>query len=162
MRHAGTITPAWPVLEIRGPRGLHPLASLLARVRAPSLDRQLAAGVEPWRTPTHAARSRQLTSDRARRSFARSLERLVETVDAPRTPFLSAAVPPSRARVREARPQLLTLACRLRGNAPVDPRGMTALRELLADGSGPIYTPGDPATLGHRLQTIEDWLDAQD
>jgi hypothetical protein len=49
-----------------------------ARLHAPSLDRELASGIAPWRWPLHAARAVALTGDRSRRGLAPSLERLVE------------------------------------------------------------------------------------
>lgn len=141
--------------------GTHPLAPPLARLRAYSLDTKLAHGIEPWRTPVLAARARQLTGDRSRRSLARCLERLVERVEEPPRLTLSAVVHPSRPRVREARPLLLMLAARLRGGEPVDPRGVAALRNLLTDGNSPVYTRGDPEMLARALQRIELWLDAR-
>ncbi|HEY2651674.1 MAG TPA: hypothetical protein VGI50_07125 [Solirubrobacteraceae bacterium] len=140
----------------------HPLAPVLAHLRAWRLDRQLAAGVESWRSPVHAARARQLTSNRTRRMLARSLERLVEQAEKPTSLHRAAVVQPSRAGVREARPLILTLASRLRGNAPVGARGMAALKDLLTDAAGPIYTHGHPETVKRRLQTIDQWLDVQD
>jgi hypothetical protein len=161
MRHTNVITADAPLVVTRPARGRHPLVPLLAHLRAPSIDGQLATGVEPRRTQTHEARARQLTRDRVRRNLARSLELLVEQVEDPPRLSLGAVVYPSRARVREARPLILTLASRLRSNAPVNPRGVAALRELLADGVGPVYTHGDPDALKRRLQTIDRWLDAQ-
>jgi hypothetical protein len=149
-----------------GRHGRDPIASLLARLRAPWLDRKLAAGVEPWRSPVYAARARQLTGYRRRRMLARSLELLAESADEPPRPVLSrgggAVVQPYRAGVWEARPVILTLSSRLRGDAPVDPRGIAALKDLLSDGAGPCYTPGHPDTLKLRLQVIDRSLDVQD
>jgi hypothetical protein len=51
------------------------------------------------------------------------------------------------------------LASRLRAGAAVDPRGVAAVRVLLTDGGGPVYTHGDPEALKHRLETIEDWIE---
>jgi hypothetical protein len=57
---------------------------------------------------------------------------------------------------------MLTLASRLRGNAPVAARGMAALKNLLTDGGGPVYTRGNPDELKDCLQAVEEWLHAQD
>jgi hypothetical protein len=162
MRHAGAITPASPLVVISHRRGRQRLAPLLARLGAPWLDRRLAAGVESWSSPVHAARARQLASDRTRRMLARSLERLVEQAEEAPGRQRAAVVQPSRARVREARPLMLTLASRLRGNAPVAARGMAALKNLLTDGGGPVYTRGNPDELKDCLQAVEEWLHAQD
>jgi hypothetical protein len=134
----------------------------MARLRAPWLDGQLATGTEPWRSPVHAARALQLTSARSRRSVARSLEKLVERADEPSAPYRSAVVPPCRRQVREARPLLLLLAARLRGNDPVDPRGVAALKSLICDGAGPVYAGGRPDALRARLESITPALEALD
>lgn len=145
----------------RSVTGTHPFAPLFAHLRAHSLDKWLAHGIEPWRTPTLAARARQLTSERNRRSLARCLERMVEQAEEPPQLTLSAVVRPYRPRVHEARPLLLMLAARLRSGDPVDPRAIAALRNLLTDGNSPVYTPGDPVTLVRALQRIELWLDGE-
>ena len=161
MNNTNTLTPA-PLAPMSS-RHPHPRVEwLLARLRAPWLDRQFAAGGESWRAPVHAARARQLTSDRTRRLLARSLERLIEQAEEPPKRYHTAVIQPSRPRVREARPLMLTLASRLRSNAPVAPRGITTLNELLTDGAGPVYIPGDPETLKRRLQAIEGWLDVRE
>lgn len=163
MRHAGTLSStAQPFVMVKPGASRGVLRSVWARFRGPALDRQLAVGVEPWRSPLHATRARQLTSDRNRRRLARSLERLVEEADSPPRRGLTATVPPAPFRVREARPEILTLSSRLRGNGPVAPRGIAVLKDLLSDGGGPFYTQGDPETLKRRLRTIDGFLDALD
>jgi hypothetical protein len=135
----------------------------LARLRAPWLDRQLAAGSVPWRSPAHAARALQLTGDRSRGALARSLERLVEHAERPPARLtISAVIPPCREQVHAARPVILATACRLRSRAPVDARGVARLRALLCDGAGPCYSRGDPGALAVALETVSQWLDVQD
>jgi hypothetical protein len=151
----------WPHAAASPSRIKDPLALFLSRLRGARLDRMLAQGIEPWSTPVYAARCRQLTGERSRHTLARSLERLVEEADGPRSRSLSSVVRPARARVHEARPLLLMLASRLRADAHVDPRAVAAIRLLLTDGGGPVYTHGHPETLKLRLQTIVAWLDAQ-
>jgi hypothetical protein len=162
MKHTGALHHASQRVVTRRRRSRHPLAPLLARLRAPWLNRQLAAGVEPWRSPVHAARAKQLTGDRTRRMLARGLERLVEQAEEPPSLSRAAVIHPWRPGVREARPLMLTLASRLRRSAPVDPRGIAALKDLLTDGGGPVYTPGDPDTLKRQLEAIDQWLDVPD
>jgi len=77
-------------------------ARLLARLRAPWLDRQLAAGTVTWRSESHAARALQLSSDRRRRALARSLERLVTDAHQPPTPVKTAAILVCREQVLDA------------------------------------------------------------
>jgi hypothetical protein len=133
---------------------------LLARLRAPWLDRQLAAGTESWRSPVYAARARQLTDDRTRRTLARSLERLVEEAETRRPPFRTAVVQPCRPQVREARPLILTIAQRLRSNGPVGVCGIARLQALLSNGTGPCYTPSHPDALITELRAVADLLEA--
>lgn len=147
-----------------GPRSPRPRTIwLLARLRAPWLDRQLASGVMPWHSKVHAARALQLTSDRSRRALARWLEYLVERADGPPVQWQSAAVPPYRPQVSEVLPVVLAMISRLRARAPVDARGIARLQLLLSDGAGPCYTlSGRPDALAVELQTIDRWLDAAD
>ena len=161
MSNTNTLTPA-PLAPMTS-RHLHPRVDwLLARLRAPSLDRQLADGTAPWRSPVHAARARQLTNDRTRRTLARSLERLVEQAETPRPPFRTAVVQPCRPQVREARPLILTIAQRLRSNAPVRVCGVARLQALLSNGAGPCYAPSHPDALNTELRAVADLLEAHD
>ena len=138
------------------------MAALWARLRAPSIDRQLSAGAATWRSSSYAARSLQLTRDRTRRGLARALERLIEHSERPSAPFRGAVVQPCREQVREAIPMILELSARLRSGIPVDARGMARLRELLSDGSGPCYARVSPDALRAELQAVADVLDVQD
>jgi hypothetical protein len=161
MSHVHVLTPTpWPNI---GSAGRHPRAArLLAHLRAPWLDRQLAAGVASWHSPTHAARALQLTSARNRTALARSLERLVEQAEEPPRFARGAVIVPCRPQVREARPIILTMAFRLRSRSPVAAHGMARLKLLLSDGVGPCYAPSRPDALVIELQTVSQWLDVQD
>ena len=138
------------------------LTALRARLRAPILDRQLAAGIASWRTPVHAARALQLTSPRSRHTLAGSLERLVETADDHRGPFRGAAVQPCSEQVHEALPLILAIAVHLRSTAPVAASGVARLRALLSDGGGPCYLPSHDDALRSALEPIRQCLDAPD
>jgi hypothetical protein len=161
MRYADALTTERR-LELPRPReDRSHAAPLLARLRARSIDQDLAAGADAWLTPVHAARARQLTSDRTRRTLARTLEQIVEHADAAPTRGYAARVHPPRALVHQARPMLLTLSARLRNGAPVDPRAVAALRDLVCDGTGELYVPSDPRSLQRRLRTIAAWLEVR-
>ena len=134
----------------------------MARLRAPWLDRQLADGVASWASPSHAARALQLTGARSRRSWAGSLERLVEHAERPSTRFGSAVVAPCREQVREALPLILDIAARLRATAPVGAAGVARLRALLCDGNGPCYSRSDQGALRIALQAVSESLDVYD
>jgi len=83
------------------------LRALLFRGR---LDAQLAAGLDPQSDPALALRAKRLIRARNRRRLARSVEHLIEEVDADRNWWLSAAVPFLRDQVVEARGTLMALA----------------------------------------------------
>jgi hypothetical protein len=149
----------WPSTAEPAPSSRSQLAvRLRARLHAPSLDRELASGIAPWRSPLHAARALQLTGDRNRRGLARSLERLVEQTQRPRSQYRGAVVYPCREQVIEALSPLLTVAGRLRSADPVDARGMARLNILLSDGSGPCYVRIRRNALTDALQEILQWL----
>jgi hypothetical protein len=135
------------------------LTALRARLRAPRLDRQLSSGTVSWRSSVHAARSLQLTSDRRRRSLARSIDRLIEAAEQPRALFPGAAVPPRPGQVRTAKAMLVSIASRLRSAAPVDARGVAYLRELLCNGDSPFYARAPAGALAAELHTVSDMLD---
>jgi hypothetical protein len=141
-------------------RGSRPLAGLAARLRAPSLDRQLASGVPSWCCPRHAARALQLTSMRRRCTAARSLEALIERSEERPPRGRSAAIPPCREQVRDALPEIMAITARLRSTEPVAARGVAMLRELLGDGCGPCFISSHPAALTEALDQVSRWLSA--
>jgi hypothetical protein len=160
MRNTQTLSPpSLADLKIRRPPHL---TGLLARVRAPSLDRALAAGVVSWRSPAHAARALQLTSDRMRRTLARSLERLIEDTEHPSPSWNNAVIAPCREQVRDALPLIRATILRLRSDTPVDAKGVARLKALLCDSAGPCYTSIDPHALTLALQTVSQSLDVHD
>jgi hypothetical protein len=136
--------------------------ALRARLRAGSLDRQLASGTAPWQTPVLAARALQLTSQRKRRNIARSLDRLAEVSEQPASPRFSAVVPVSRSQVRGSRPAIRSIAQRLRDGAPIDARGVARVIELMSDGSGPFFVAGTPQTLSAALDDVSRRLGVND
>jgi hypothetical protein len=133
-------------------------ARLNARLHAPSLDRELASGIAPWRSPPHAARALALTCTRNRRGLARSLERLIEQAHEPRALYRGAVVEPCREQVLDALPVMLGVSGRLRSADPIDARGIARLRILLSDGSGPCYVRIQRNALTDALQEISQWL----
>ena len=137
---------------------------LLARLRAPWLDRELARGVESWRSRVHAARALQVTSDRHRKALAEWLERLVATADAAPPPVsrLSARVTPCAEQIFLARYEMQALAAHLRAPVPIDAGAAVRLRLVLADGSGPCYRRTSPLALRDALVALDAALDVPD
>lgn len=130
-------------------------ASLIARLRASSLNRQLAAGVATWQSPAHAARALQLTSARHRSLLADALDRVASTAMQQPMPRLSAAIPPCRVQVRVALPELLAMSSRLRDPRPVAAKGVARLHELICDGAGPCYVRSNRDVLRDALLAVE-------
>jgi hypothetical protein len=160
MRSAHALTHAPPAIRHGAPAVL--LTAVRARVRAGSLDRRLAAGAPPWESPVLAARALQITNERSRRNLARTLERLAERAERSAPGSLSAVVPVCRSEVRAALPQIMSVAARLRDDAPVDARGIARLVALLSDGAGPLYVTGRPGALGSLLDDVSRDLDVTD
>jgi hypothetical protein len=135
------------------------LAWLRARLHGGALDRDLACGIAPWRSPAHAARALQLTSAGRREACAQGLERvLAETERPPRPSRLGAVVVADPAAVILCAPQIWEIVGTLRGPDPVSAEGMARLRAILCDGGGPLYTPGHADGLRQALDHIARWL----
>jgi hypothetical protein len=122
----------------RTTRRLRDLArSLRARLSAPRLDAELAAGADPASAPLLERRAHQLTAASTRRSLARSLEDLIRRAEQP--PLPSFVLTPLWGRIRACRDALLGLAERLRDNRAVDVQGVAMVKVLLTDGRSPLY-----------------------
>jgi len=131
---------------------------LIARILARSLDRELAGGVPARATSAHAARARQLTTDRTRRAVANRLDRLVEQAERP-TSRLRVTAAPCREHVRAAKDLIRRTATRLRSEGPVDALAIARLRTLLSDPAGPCYSPELAGALTTALRDISQLLD---
>jgi hypothetical protein len=131
---------------------------LIARMLGRSLDRELAAGVSLRVSTAHAARAKQLTTDRTRRAVANRLERLVERAKGPVSRFQLTSVP-SRDQVHEANCVIRAIAARLRSAEPLEARGIACLKTLLSDPAGPCYAPSRPRELTVTLHDISKLLD---
>jgi hypothetical protein len=125
--------------------------ALIARWRAPRLDRRLASGTCPGIDKLLAVHGQRITSRRGRAHVADGLARALR--DALNAPGFSAAVQPDRQEVLAARTVLAVLDRRLRTPQPVTARGVALLRELLTDGAGPLYQRSEQGALGSRLRT---------
>jgi hypothetical protein len=135
------------------------LASLRARLRHESLDRELASGIAPWRSPAHAARALQLTSARRRESYAAGLERVLAETERPRrSTRFSGVVMPDAAAVILCAPTIWEIVATLRAPAPVSAEGMARLGAVLCDGAGPLYCAGNDDQLRQAFEHISRWL----
>jgi hypothetical protein len=126
-------------------RPLRPWHRMLARFRAPRLDRELADGNPPEANALLAARAMQLTSMTIRRDLATSLQRMLPAAAArPGAPPMRGTahrprVPVQRERIGRSAPALAAVAGHLVQPGPVPVRGVAIVSQLLADGGGPLY-----------------------
>ena len=121
-------------------------AAARAYLDARRLDRDLAAGVPPWRGRPHAARAARLTADRERAGLAERLERLLLRARYPGLsgPRLSVLWQPACGPVLGCDRLITDLAATLRADTPVSAEGVARLRLLLSGASAPLYR-GDAA-----------------
>lgn len=124
--------------------------TLIVQWRSAELDRQLAAGMNPWRSDELALRAQRITRRRSRSQLARGLSSAVRAGQ--EVTGFSAAVRPDPGEVLEARTVLSAVAQRLRAPEPVAARGVAIVHVLLTDATSPLYRPAVPGALGGRLR----------
>jgi hypothetical protein len=135
-------------------------ARLLAWWQSAELDRLLATGAAPARSPALAARARVITHRRSRLQIADGLARARRSARE-RTAGFSAAVKPHADEIIAARVVLGALDRRLRAAEPVTARGMAMLRRLLTDGASALYAPRARGALGSELRAIAAALEPE-
>ncbi len=121
-----------------------------AHVRASALDHDLAAGASPDSNVALALHAARLCGPSQRYLLARSLTRVAAASETRARPRLKAPV--CRPAVRRARAELDAVVKRLVSSDPVDVRGVALVRNLLADGTGPLYQESTAHGLGPELQ----------
>ncbi len=126
---------------------------LRARLRAPALDRALAAGASPDSGVLLSLRAEALLSLANRRALARTLRRLVRDATRPMQP-LGPVLPLARREIIRHRALIHELAAVLDESGPVDLRGVAAAEMLLRDGAGPLYVADPRHSLEPRLHTV--------
>ena len=111
------------------------------------LDRALASGIHPDRSPELAFRAARLVQDRYRRSLARCLRLVVEQVDGA---FWVARVNPRQIQqpaIRADRQALVSLIDRLENPRPVLAEGVAIAERLMTDLHSPLFAPAEPGTI---------------
>lgn len=114
---------------------------LAARLRAGRLDRLLGVGVPAAAGSALAAHEARLTSATEREAIARSLRRCVADATGQGV-LLSSRVPLHTPNIKAAEDLIDAITLRLHSPRPVSARGMARLRQILADGAGPLYRFG--------------------
>ena len=116
-------------------------ARVVARLRAGHFDRLIAVGVPAPTGSAQAAHETRLTSSTERESIARSLRTTV--ADARRRGvLLSSRLPLHVPNITAAEDVIDAVTLRLHSPRPVNARGMARLRQILSDGTGPLYRYG--------------------
>lgn len=140
------------VAPTRHPSGV--LAGLRVRCHHSSLDRRLAAGVDPAGDPDLRRRAEQLTDGDARRRIAAVLDRLLDEAASPPAPF-SSKVPLARTAIVACAPRICEIAGRLEGDQPVDAQGVAQAAILIRRGDSPLFsTATSEAALNRHLAGI--------
>ena len=130
---------------------------VLVRARASALDQELATGASPESNVALAVHAGRLCNPAQRRVLARSLTRIAAASTAPAGSRLKAPV--CRPAVHRARAELAAVADRLVTAGPVDVRGVARVRQLLTDGTGPLYSSGPTGQLRDELAAALTALD---
>jgi hypothetical protein len=125
------------------------------------LDRELAAGADPTRSPQLQARAHQLTSAHFRRELVAQLDGALLKADH-QPHWHSASLPVQSSRVREARESLQALRQALQGSSVVCVRGAALAACLLNDPDGPLYQPRADDTIAHLARAATAALSANE
>jgi hypothetical protein len=138
-------------------RTARPWDRIAVRLRAFSLDRDLAAGASPDSSVALSLRAQMLVRPRYRRDLARSARRLLTA--ATQSPFGSRlAVPVCRDRVAGSSEEFADLIRGLLAAGPVTARGVAQASVLVADASGPLYRRANTGDLRARVRDAADAL----
>lgn len=128
------------------PRGsIDDMNGLMLRARAlgcrTRLDAELAAGADPSRDPALELRARQLTGASTRAAIASTIHHLLDAAEEPPAAWRAQGPRPPlrREAILAARADLLAIADRLTGCAPVTPRAAALAAQLVWDAGSPIY-----------------------
>ena len=129
----------------------------LARLLGPSLDRELALGLPPWRGGPRAARARFIVSPAGRRQLIRGWNRLLDQARRPPS-ALSTRGPLCRRALVAAEHDVRTMLGVLAAQRPITARGAAMASALLADGAGPLYYARSGRDLAGEVRDVTRWL----
>jgi hypothetical protein len=139
------------------PHDSRPWDGFLARVRAPSLDRQLATGCPPGSSPALAIRARRILSPAARRQLAQGWNHVLDLASRPPVPRTPRG-PLCRSRIIAAEGDVREMLGVLTGAHPVAARGAALASVLLSDGTGPLHSRRSPLDLGAAVREATSQL----
>lgn len=134
---------------------------LLARVRAPFLDSQLAAGRSPRASRLMAIRAQEITSPAGRQVLVRQWVHVLDRARRP-PPASTPCAPLQRDHINAAESDIRTMLAFLAGPRPIKARGAAIASTLVGDGTGPLYNRRCPLGLGATVreatrQMMDPW-----
>ena len=129
------------------PHGNRPWDRFLARVRAPSLDRQLATESLPGSSRALAIRARRIVSPAGRRELVGGWDHVLDVARRPPVPRTPRG-PLCRSRIAAAEGDVREMLAVLTGAHPIAARGAAMASVLLSDGTGPLHSRRSPLDLG--------------
>jgi hypothetical protein len=137
------------------------LARLLAFLRSPILDAELAAGVRPSASLAHRLRADHLRRKRVRRHIADALIRAVEDAARP-VPHLTPQAPIRREAVRGCQREIRELSRTVVAAENPRAQGVAIAFQLAFDGGGPLFvdphTPDGVERLANTVQAARSAL----
>jgi hypothetical protein len=124
------------------------------------LTQELAEGIDPSVSEPLTLRAAQLTSERNRKTSARTLRRTI--AEAHRPPMGRSAIPIIRRRaVIDAESTINATIERLSSSAPVRAQGMAMLERILTNAdNSPLYNAGSPDALAHEILVATDAMES--
>jgi len=130
---------------------------VLARLLGPSLDRELARGLPPWRGGPRAVRARFIVSPAGRRQLIRGWNRLLDQARRPPS-ALSTRGPLCRRALVAAEQDVRSMLSVVAAQRPIAARGAAIARVLLTDGAGPLYHARSGRDLAGEVRDVTRWL----
>ena len=123
----------------------------------PSTARSRTAPAPTTRRRSRSARASSRPVARPSTS-PRALEAILRELDRPPARALTARAPLQRAQIVAARPFVANLAQRLRDVERPHAAGVARARQLVVDGTSPLYTPSHPGALARLAWRAADAL----
>jgi hypothetical protein len=130
----------------------------LARLRAPSLDRQLATGCPPGSSRALAIRAGRIRSLAGRSELAQGWGQVLELARRPPVPRTPRG-PLCRGRIAAAEGDVREMLAVLTGAHPIAARGAAMASVLLSDGAGPLHSRRSPVDLGAAVREATRQMD---
>jgi hypothetical protein len=123
---------------------------VLAVVRAPTVDAELAEGVSPSASPAHQLRADHIRRPQTRSRIASALNAAIDDADG-LGPYRSPIAPVNREAIILCRRELQALAESVPSAENASTRGLAIASQLVFDGSGALFDPPGLPNAAERL-----------